>query len=209
MSDQRTHDARAAASAPPLDHRLRRWSAATPTSRTAPRRRSSCSSTSRSSSPSARPARRRRTCSSSGTGARDPRRSRSRCSPSAGRGSTTRGSPRPTTTTTSSSGSRRWSRCSACSCSRSACPRLPVDRRGRALDNGVVVAGTSSCASRRSRSGCAPRGTTRAPTDRAHVRGRRLDRPGRLDGLHLRQPAARPTCLVLFVLLIASSSSAR
>ena len=50
-----------------------------------------------------------------------------------GRGSTTRGSRRPTTTTTSSSASRRSSRCSACSIVALGVPdAVPLDRRGRA-----------------------------------------------------------------------------
>ena len=127
-----------------------------------PRRRWSCSSTSRSSSRSARPVRRPRTCSNSGTGPRRSSGSRSPCSRSAWRGSTTRGSPRLTTTTTSSSASRPWCRCSACSCWRSACRRCST-RSTRASTSTTAwwSPATSSCASPRSRSGCASRSTTR------------------------------------------------
>ena len=159
----------------------------------AARRRSSCSSTSRSSSRSARSRRRRRTTSSwarrdGADRLRLQRRSRSR-----GRGSTTRGSR------------RRYDNddiffrvATLVVMLGVLIVALGVPRRLRTRSTRASTSttaswspATSSCASRRSRCGCAPRSTTRAAQDVPRLRRQHLDRPGRLDRADLPQPADR------------------
>ena len=183
---------RTAASAAPLDHRLRRMVGPRP------RRAASHRDAARAA---LRPHVRRRVQPGRQPGrapararplrARDPRLLVRGVRDLPGRGSTTRGSPRPTTTTTSSSASRPWCRCSASSCSPSACPTFHSIDEGEHLDNGVMVAGyvimrvaTIALWLRIARHDAAHR---RSALTYAVVVG---DPPGRLGGHHLRQPAA-------------------